>query len=127
MTRKRNDNHSTEFGIWIREQKEVDSCKGYRNYNLDIIWWKKNGFEKEPEYWMLIEEKRYMSECRVDQKNTYNWLHNKIKKLNDKTYKGMHLLQFENTNPEDGKIFWDRKEISKKQLIDILQFKNENI
>jgi protoporphyrinogen oxidase len=126
MTKKRKDEHSTEFGLWIREQDSVDSYKGYRNYNLDVIWWKKKGFEKQPEMWMLIEEKRHMAECSKDQALTYTWLHNKIKLLNDETYKGIHLLQFEKTNPEDGKIYWDRKEVTKEQLIEILQFKKSS-
>lgn len=123
MTRKRIDKHSTEFGIWIRDQPEVDSFKGYRNYNLDIIWWHKEGYNKEPKKWMLIEEKRYMASLKGDQKTTFNWLHNKIMKINDITYQGFHLLQFEKTSPEDGKIFWDNKEITKNELLEILQFR----
>lgn len=123
MTRQRNDSHSTEFGLWIRNQAEIDSFKGYRNYNLDIIWWRKKGFEKNPELWMLIEEKRYMADCKGDQKLTFIWVHQKILKLNDPTYKGIYLLQFEKTSPEDGKIFLNHKEITEKNLIDFLQFK----
>jgi len=122
MTRQRNDNHSTEFGIWIRNQPCVDSYKGYRNYNLDIIWWRKNGFERKPEKWMLIEEKRHMAECKGDQKLTFEWLHEKLTQVNDGNYCGIHLLQFENTNPDDGKMYWDGKEITKQQLLNYLQF-----
>jgi len=125
LTRQRNDNHSTEFGLWIREQSEIDSYLGYRNYNIDIVWWIKNGFDKFPKLWMLIEEKRYKSQCKGDQKLTYLWLHKKLMKLKDNTYKGIHLLQFENTNPEDGKIFLNRKEITKEQLINFLKFNKE--
>jgi len=124
MTRKRIDGHSTEFGLWFRNQKEIDSYLGYRNYNLDCVWWKKEGFNKEPKYWMLIEEKRHMADCKGDQKLTYVWLHKKLMKSKDSTYKGMHLLQFEKTSPEDGKIYLDRQEITKEQLINFLQFKN---
>lgn len=122
MTKQRNDTHSTEFGLWIRNQEEISSYDGYRGYNLDFIWWKKKGFNKEPEFWMLIEEKRFMSDCRSDQYLTYKWLHLKICQLKDPTYKGMHLLQFENTSPEDGKIVLDHKEITKEQLIKFLKF-----
>lgn len=123
MTRKRQDNHSTEFGLWVREQDELSSYSGYRNYNLDAIWWLKNGFDREPAAWMLIEEKRYMSDCKGDQKLTYKWLHKKLMQLNDPTYKGIHLLQFEKTSPEDGKIYLNRKEINKQDLIEFLSFK----
>lgn len=122
MTRKRLDTHSTEFGLWIREQKELDSYRGFRNYNLDMIWWLKNGFNKEPERWMLIEEKRYMAECKGDQSLTFKWLHEKLCELNDATYCGFHVLQFEKTNPDDGKIYLNGKEITKTELIDFLSF-----
>jgi hypothetical protein len=122
MTRQRIDNHSTEFGIWIRKQADIDSYKGYRNYNLDIIWWRKKGWSQTPEYWMLIEEKRYMSPVKGDQLLTFRWLHEKLILLNDPTYKGFYILQFENTNPDDGKIFLDEKEITKEQLIKFLKF-----
>jgi hypothetical protein len=42
--------------------------------------------------------------------------------MSDKNYKGVHLLVFEKTNPEDGKIFWNHKEISKADLIKKLKF-----
>jgi hypothetical protein len=122
MTRQRIDNHSTEFGLWIRQQADIDSYKGYRNYNLDIIWWRKQGWNKTPEYWMLIEEKRYMSPVKGDQLLTFQWLHDKIKLLNDPTYKGFYILQFENTSPDDGKIFLNEKEITKEQLLKFLKF-----
>jgi len=124
LTRKRDDEHSTEFGLWLREQPEIDSYLGYRGYNLDYIWWKKKGFDKIPTSWRLIEEKRFMANLKPDQRLTYRWLHKKIMKLKDVTYKGIHLLQFENTNPEDGKIFLNRKLITKKELLDFLLFKD---
>jgi hypothetical protein len=38
MTRKRYDNHSTEFGLWLREQEELKSSLGFVATNLDFIW-----------------------------------------------------------------------------------------
>lgn len=125
MTRERNDSHSTEFGLWVREQSDLDSFKGYRNYNLDSVWWLKEGFAEMPIAWMLIEEKRFLSECSADQKLTYQWLHRKLQSLNDPTYYGINLLQFENTSPEDGKIYLDKKEATKQELIQFLQFKKQ--
>jgi len=51
MTRRRNDNHSTEFGLWLREQPDIDSKLGYITTNLDYVW--KNYKTGD---WMLIEE-----------------------------------------------------------------------
>jgi hypothetical protein len=115
MTRKRNDIHSTEFGLWLRDQKEIDSSLGFITTNLDYIWENYKTGE-----WMLIEEKRYQSDVCFSQRQQ---LKNLNKRIGDRTrYKGMHLLQFEKTSPEDGKIFLDRKEISKDQLLLFLKF-----
>jgi len=38
-------------------------------------------------------------------------------------FHGFHLLVFENTSPEDGRIWLDKNEISKDDLIAFLQFK----
>lgn len=122
MTRRRNDSHSTEFGLWLREQKDISSSKGFIATNIDYLWENyKTG------QWMIIEEKRYMSDLTFPQREQFKKLHNKIEKIGDNSYKGIHLLQFENTTPEDGKIYFDRKEITKDQLIDILMFKEYDI
>lgn len=114
MTRKRNDNHSTEFGLWIREQEDIDSKLGFVASNLDYIWTNyKTG------QWLLIEEKRYMSPLTYSQKEQFKTL-DKICKL-DKSYKGFYVLMFENTSPEDGKIFLNNKELTKDELIDFLK------
>jgi len=53
MTKPRFDDKSTEFGLWLRNQKEIDSGLGYITSNLDYIWRNYNTGD-----WMLIEEKR---------------------------------------------------------------------
>ena len=115
QTRKRNDNHSTEFGLWLREQKDIASNLGYVATNLDYIW-----ENYKTKYWMLIEEKRYMAELTYAQGEQYKNLFNNIVKSDH--FKGIHLLQFENTNPEDGKIYLNGKEITKEQLLMFLKF-----
>ena len=62
MTKQRYDNHSTEFGLWLREQLELDSKLGFITTNLDYIWENYNTGE-----WMLIEEKRYMGKVGYSQ------------------------------------------------------------
>lgn len=118
MTQKRYDNHSTEFGLWLREQKEIDSKLGYITTNIDYLWQNyKTGL------WMLIEEKRYMSFPKKWQHGLFKTIHKSINCKNNK-YKGIHLLQFEKTSPEDGRIFLDTKEISVKELIKFLKFED---
>lgn len=115
MTKQRNDNHSTEFGLWLRNQPEIDSKDGYLATNIDYMWRNyKTG------KWMLIEEKRYNSEIKFWQHKMFVILH-KLCRL-DKNFKGFHLIVFESTSPDDGKIFLDKKEINRDILIKFLRF-----
>ena len=116
MTRKRIDGHSTEFGLWLRECRELDQRLGYLTTNLDYIWGNYN-----TQKWMLIEEKRYGSPLRQAQLDMIELVDNCCK--SDPRYQGFHLLQFEHTTPEDGAILWDGKEITKQKLIRLLEFK----
>ena len=116
MTQKRYDSHSTEFGLWLRDQKEIDSSLGYLATNIDYVWKNYN-----TEKWMFIEEKRFMSKVKSWQHEIFKALHIWAKR--DPNFCGFHLIQFEKTSPEDGKIFLDKKEISKNNLIKFLQFK----
>lgn len=116
MTKKRYDNHSTEFGLWLREQPEIDSKNGYLATNIDFMWSNYNTGE-----WMLIEEKRYMAEPREWQRKLFTIL-NFVCELDPK-YKGFHYIKFERTSPEDGKMYLDKKEVSRDELIEFLRFK----
>ena len=112
MTRQRNDGHSTEFGLWLRKQPEIDSKLGFVTTNLDYIWENyKTG------QWMLIEEKRCMADLSYSQGKQIKKLVDSIK---DKNFKGFYLIQFENLSPEDGKIYLNHKEITKLELIKFL-------
>jgi len=113
MTKQRFDKHSTEFGLWVRIPEELDSKKGFVATNIDFFW--KNWITGK---FMIIEEKRYMSEPAKFQHYIFQQLHNAFK--NDSNYLGFHLLQFEKTSPEDGRIYWDKKEITKEKLIELL-------
>ena len=116
MTRKRFDSHSTEFGLWLREQKNIDSSLGYIATNIDYVWRNyKTG------QWMLIEEKRYMSKVKRWQQEIFDLL-DWCSKHHPK-FHGFHTLQFEKTSPEDGAIFLDGQRITKENLINFLQFK----
>ena len=115
MTRKRNDKHSTEFGLWLREQLEIDSKYGYVATNIDYMW--RNYKTGE---WMLIEEKRYNSSITKPQRRMFALLNKACK--GDSLYKGFHLIQFENTSPDDGEIKIDNKVVTKEELLNFLRF-----
>jgi hypothetical protein len=117
MTLQRKDNHSTEFGIWLRQQKEIDSSLGYVATNIDFLWKNyKNGL------WMFIEEKRYGSQPKEWQRKIFKML-NAICSVNPlNKYCGFHLIVFEKTSPDDGKIYLDNNEITRDYLLKFLQF-----
>jgi len=117
MTRQRNDDHSTEFGIWLRKIKEIDSSLGFTATNIDYIW-----HNYKTGDWMLIEEKRYNRDVSFTQKEMFKLVNKAIKNgHNSKKYRGFHLLVFEKTSPEDGKVFLDRKEVTKEELLKFLK------
>lgn len=116
MTRQRNDTHSTEFGLWLRQQHELESGLGFVATNLDYVW-----ANYKTGDWMLIEEKRYAARCTLCQKELFQWVHRAC--VRDPHYHGLHLLCFEVTSPDDGAIFWNNVPISRATLLELLSFK----
>jgi hypothetical protein len=117
-TRRRDGNPPSEFSDWFRNQPEIDSKKGFRNYNIDYLWWFKPSMEGGGPY-MLIEEKRYNSGLRFDQKSIFVRLSGDIK---SDDFKGFHKIIFEKTNPDDGRMWLDDEEITRDELIEFLRF-----
>ena len=117
MTRTRLDNHSTEFGLWLRQRTELDSKDGYIATNIDYMW-----CNYKNQKWMLLEEKRYNATTTFSQSVMLKKLDSKIV---DNDYYGLHMLVFENTNPDDGKMWLDGKEITIDELIKFLRFGEE--
>ena len=69
---------------------------------------------------MLIEEKRYRGAVKFSQRQLFKKIACACR--NAKGYCGIHLLEFEMTSPDDGRMWLDRVEISKEQLIAFLRF-----
>jgi len=123
MTRKEktgNREHDLFFSKWIRKNLP-DSYTGYRCYDVDFVLWNKNTKKV-----MFIELKSFNADTKPDQ-------HFILKKLNkwisigideDWTYKGLHLIQFEKFNFENGKCYLNRKLINEKELIAFLSLKD---
>lgn len=124
MTKQRPDNwickdvncpheSSKKFNSWVRN-KLPDSSSGYSASDLDFILW--NWKTKK---YMLLEIKSRNAKCRTGQhymwKNLHHWL--KRGTTEDWEYKGFHLITFENTSFEDGKCYYDTKEITEIDLI----------
>ena len=116
MTRQRNDSHSTEFGLWLRLQSEIDSQLGYVTTNIDYLW---RNYKTGD--WMLIEEKRHGGQMSYSQSQMFAVIDRACS--DEPHYHGFHLLVFENTSPEDGKMWLDKLEIDKIGLLDFLRFR----
>lgn len=124
MTKQRNDTHSTEFGLWLRQQlpgqhtdvTSIDSQFGYLATNVDYVWhnWKTRK-------WIFIEEKRFGRKPRLWQKQIFDILDRCAR--NDNNYNGFYELIFENTNPEDGGICLNGHMVEAKELLEFLQLK----
>ena len=67
---------------------------------------------------MLNEENRRMAKFEFPQDKILAILDKVAQR--DRLYKGFYLLQFENTNPDDGKIFIDRNDSTKEELFKLL-------
>jgi len=122
-TRPRYDEHSTEFGLWLREQEPLSSKKyGYVTTNIDYLWENYKSLE-----YMYVEEKRFNSWPTFAQRQAYQRLHERELKLANPNYRGVHFLVFDETNPEDSlTIWWDGIWIGIEQLLKIFQFKAED-
>lgn len=121
MTQQRRDKHSTEFGLWLRQQPPLDSIeRGLTTTDIDYIWhdYKITG------KWMILEEKRGGNDCTASQHSTLELLHKACR--SDPKFCGVHLLQFENTSPDDGRMWLDKKEITCEQLLLFLRFEIYN-
>ena len=114
MTRKRNDSHSTEFGLWIREQATLDSRLGFVATNLDYMWSNYKTGQR-----MFIEEKRYRADLTFPQRKQFKQLDADC--AGSPGYCGFHLLQFEKTTPDDGRIWLDWNEITTEELLTFLR------
>ena len=114
MTRRRYDNHSTEFGLWLRQQPDLDSRLGFIATNVDYVWCNyKTG------RWMLIEEKRFKARMNKPQEVLFSKL--AAVGQNDPLFMGAHLLRFERTSPDDGRMMWNNGLITVEQLKALLR------
>lgn len=115
-TRKRIDpKESTQFGMWLREQPELDSKTKHLVCTAGFFIWRNYNTGQ----WMLIQSKRAMKALKRSQKNLLKVLHNAI---DDRDYYGIYLVEFENTHPDDGDIYLNKEIISRSNFIKFMQF-----
>ena len=117
MTRPRYDSHSTEIGLWLREQDALDSKRSkFVATNLDYIWENYGSG-----LWMLIEEKRYGATLTWSQARQFERLDGLCSMI-DQQYRGFHVVMFGCTSPEDGAIWVDGEQAEPEYLVQFLRF-----
>lgn len=108
----------TQFSAWLRAKGTegyIASKSGFVATNVDYMWENyKTG------QWCLIEEKRFNAPVGYAQLKSFERLH---KSISDHNYTGFYILRFENTSPEDGRVWLNDTEITEQELIEFLQFK----
>lgn len=118
---------SLDFSKWVRSSLP-DSSTGFSASDLDfILWnWKTKRF-------MFLEIKTRRSFCRKGQQTMFSLLNLWMNECMDNNlmqewhYLGFHLIQFENTNFEDGKCYFNFREITESDLITTLSLTDESV
>jgi hypothetical protein len=120
ISRERNDKTTnTPFSNWLYNfSGETKLCLSIHNLDYVIINYKLKKI-------MLIEEKRYNSELSYSQIESFKVINGFMStgNYNDYKYCGFHIIIFENTTPNDGKMWFDNILINEDKLIEILDFK----
>lgn len=116
QTGKRN----LDFSGWIRN-KLPDSREGFVVSDLDFVI-----ANTESKKIMIVEQKNYLGRMRVWQASLFSdldrWISAGIEQDDDWEYLGFHTVKFENTAPNNGRIWFDGIEITEKELINRLTF-----
>jgi hypothetical protein len=129
-TKQRNDSHSTEFGLWLRNQRSLDSrLYGFDGENLDYVW-----FAYRDGWVITIEEKRHGAAQAVPQRDTHSIINQMLQYASNREYltmrgkrkieyRGYYLIQFENTTPDDSQwIKINGHEYTSQELLFLLRF-----
>ncbi|MGI0081047.1 MAG: hypothetical protein ACRECH_15670, partial [Nitrososphaerales archaeon] len=111
----------TDFSIWVRNQSELESNK-YRLSIHDRDWVIERGID--PRYGqalaMIIEEKTRLAQVPLQQLAMLRKFHEMC--MSDLRWRGSHILQFENTSPENGRIYLDGSRLDTEELIKFIRF-----
>jgi hypothetical protein len=111
---------SLAFSRWIKE-KLPGTETGYIVENLDWIF-----HNYKQKILLIAEEKTHGGQLRYAQSKLFMGIIEPALKMwcekNNIQFLGFHTIRFENTNPNDGKIYWDDELISEETLIDRLSW-----
>ncbi len=143
--------NETAFSRWVRQQEDLDSNRdGIVLYDSDMIVHRyKFDHDRLYQCIMLVEIKCYNAKPTESQRDTLaifgQFLRNDkttscknrraqvenrpaeaFSTMRKKTIRcrafGVHVLTFEKSSPDNGKIRWDKGDITKGQLVKLLKF-----
>lgn len=143
--------NESDFSAWVRVQPDLDSTRdGIVIFDCDVIIHRyKFDHNRAWQAIMLVETKCFNAPPTIAQRDTLNMFGQFLR--NDKTTPakrskiqvpnrptgaystarermvtckafGVHLLTFENTSPDNGTMTWDRKAITRDQLVKLFRF-----
>jgi hypothetical protein len=110
---------TSHFSGWIRNNLP-DSNTGF--YVSDIDYYLFNVKLKKG---LILEEKTHMGSVKLWQRDMYKRIQRWIRLGSVKDgweWLGCHLIQFENTSPDDGAVYVDHKQVMREELIKFLSF-----
>lgn len=153
MTARRRDGneHPLSFNAWSRRVSELDSRNGYNWCDLDVVWHqyavaRRGNLDRSIQNIMVIETKSHGATLGENQAETLLFLrtHFNAKALGNGRrgypvtrkernlrgrivsvrFWGFFLLEFDQIGPDDSaEILWNKRPITKDQLVAILQFR----
>jgi len=120
MTIKRKDGLGSDFSEYIRNHPDLDSSKGYTCTDIDFIFTNYKTGE-----FIVVEEKCYEKKPSKSQLITYKQLDIAYRTAFPDKYKGVYIIQFTKTSPENGFIMINRRKATEETLLRLFQFDNE--
>ncbi len=111
-----------EFSKYLRNNPWLNSMHGHTFVKLDWVC-----FNYEKNLFMIVESKTYAGKKKIGDMSVPYAQSKSMRLLSDilshsPMFKGIHLLEFENTSPVDGKIWLDKKPITESTLIAFMGF-----
>lgn len=117
MTKQRifHDGKYSDFSEWLRKQPEISSEIGFVTTDIDFLWRNyKTGI------WMILEEKTHGGIVE-------RWQGEFLQLLDrlgahDPLYKGVYLVRFENTTPDNGRVMVNKRLLTRQEFLKFLRF-----
>lgn len=129
MTRQHNGfGEPTPFSEWLRALPAPLNSRTVSNQNLDYVW-----HDYRRNYILTIEEKRFGRAPTSAQKDTHGVITQMLAMADGKsviTLKGMrpvryfghYVVRFENTQPDDGRLWINGRLCTRDRLVKLLEF-----